>query len=96
MTFGIYLPNAATWVGGPRFADRNLWSIAMETEPLALRPRAAAKALGISVRTLWNLTAPRGPIRAVKAGAGKRAAVLYPMANLTAFVNGRAHAGAAR
>jgi len=68
----------------------------METELLALRPREAAKALGISVRTLWNLTAPRGPIHAVKVGTGKRAAVLYPMANLTEFLNGRAPAGAAR
>lgn len=64
----------------------------METktpETLALRPREAAKALGISVRTLWNLTAPRGPIQAVKAGTGKRAAVLYPVAGLRAFVAGR-------
>ena len=30
--------------------------------PLALRPRDAARALGISERTLWSLTAPRGAL----------------------------------
>ena len=60
----------------------------METEPLALRPREAAKALGISVRMLWSLTAPRGPIEATRTGDGRRAAVLYPVAGLKAFVAG--------
>ena len=44
-------------------------------ESLALRLREAAKALGISPRTLWGLTAPRGPIPGVRVGSGKRRAV---------------------
>jgi predicted DNA-binding transcriptional regulator AlpA len=49
---------------------------------LALRPREAAKALGISPRTLWGLTTPRGPIRCVRIGQGKRRAVLYSVSEL--------------
>ena len=51
-------------------------------ESLALRPREAAAALGISARTLWGLTAPRGPIPCVRVGSGKRRTVLYPTAML--------------
>ena len=47
---------------------------------LALRPREAAKALGISERMLWSLTAPRGTIPAVRIGT----CVLYPVAGLQA------------
>lgn len=54
--------------------------------PLALRPREAAKALGISARTLWGLTAPRGPIPCVRVGSGKRQSVLYPVAMLDAWL----------
>jgi hypothetical protein len=53
----------------------------METqsvEPMAMRPRDAAKALGIGARTLWALTAPRGPIPCLRIGNGKRQTVLYP------------------
>ena len=49
--------------------------------PLALRPRDAAKALGISPRLLWQLTHD-GVIPHVKVGAGKRKCVLYPVAAL--------------
>ena len=52
------------------------------TEPLALRPRDAAKSLGISARTLWGLTSPRGPIPCLRIGHGKRQTVLYPVAML--------------
>ena len=38
------------------------------TDRLLLNPRDAARALSISERTLWGLTAPRGPIRAVRVG----------------------------
>jgi hypothetical protein len=38
-------------------------------KPLLLNARQAAKSLSISSGTLWNLTAPRGPIPAVKIGA---------------------------
>ena len=61
----------------------------METQPvesLALRPREAAKALSISARTLWGLTAPRGPIPCVRVGIGKRQTVLYPTAALQAWL----------
>jgi hypothetical protein len=53
---------------------------------LSLRPREAAKALGISARTLWGLTAPRGPIPCVRVGSGKRQTVLYPTATLQAWL----------
>jgi excisionase family DNA binding protein len=46
--------------------------------PLSVRTRDAADVLGISVRKLFALTAPRGPIRAAKVGT----AVLYPVAEL--------------
>ncbi len=56
-------------------------------ESLALRPRDAAKALGISARTLWGLTAPRGPIPCLRIGHGKRQTVLYPVADLQAWLS---------
>ncbi len=40
-----------------------------EARPLLLDARQAAKSLSISKGTLFNLTAPRGPIPAVKIGA---------------------------
>ena len=46
--------------------------------PLALSPRDAAQALGISERTLWSATQPRGPIPSVKLGNR----VLYPVTGL--------------
>ena len=61
----------------------------MSTQPvvsLALRPREAAQALGISPRSLWGLTAPRGPIPCVKIGGGKRSAVLYRVADLNSWL----------
>lgn len=52
-------------------------------QPLALRPREAARVLGICQRTLWALTAPRGPIPCVKHGNGARGGlVLYRVADL--------------
>jgi predicted DNA-binding transcriptional regulator AlpA len=53
---------------------------------LTLRARQAAKALGISPRTLWSLTAPRGPIPCVRIGRGKRQSVMYPIAELQAWL----------
>lgn len=61
-------------------------------ESLALRPREASKALGISPRTLWGLTAPRGPILCVRIGSGKRQSVLYPTADLQAWLTRQAEA----
>jgi excisionase family DNA binding protein len=53
------------------------------SSPLALRPREAAKALGISPRLLWQLTKD-GHIPCVRFGGGKRQTVRYPVAELLA------------
>jgi excisionase family DNA binding protein len=55
---------------------------------LAMRPREAAKALGISPRLLWQLTHD-GVVPCVRVGSGKRRAVLYPMAALQSWLEGR-------
>ncbi|MCA9278202.1 MAG: helix-turn-helix domain-containing protein [Phycisphaeraceae bacterium] len=47
-------------------------------EPLAVRPREAAKLLGIGQRTLWALSQPRGDIPTIRVGT----AVLYPVEGL--------------
>ena len=62
------------------------------TSPLALRPRDAAKSLGISARTLWGLTSPRGPIPCLRVGHGKRQTVLYPVADLQTWLSRQAEA----
>jgi excisionase family DNA binding protein len=54
--------------------------------PLALRPREAARVLGIGARTLWGQTIPRGPIPCVRVGK----AVLYPVAGLEAWLSQQA------
>lgn len=61
-------------------------------ESLALRPRDAAKALGISARTLWGLTSPRGPIPCLRIGQGRRRTVLYPVADLQVWLSRQAQA----
>jgi excisionase family DNA binding protein len=53
--------------------------------PLALRPREAAKALGICTRHLWQLTKD-GHIPCVRVGSGTRKTVLYPLAELQAWL----------
>lgn len=58
--------------------------------PLALRPREAAKALGISPRLLWQLTKD-GHVPCVRVGNGKRQAVLYPLADLQAWLSRQAN-----
>ena len=62
------------------------------TTPLALRPREAAKALGISPRLLWQLTRD-GHIPCVRVGGGKRRTVLYPTADLRAWLTEQAAKG---
>jgi excisionase family DNA binding protein len=47
-------------------------TIAGSPAPLLLTPRDAARALAVSPRTLWALTAPRGPIPAVRIGRAVR------------------------
>ena len=80
----------------PHFAASDLLEqVSMATQPvesLALRPRDAARALGISARTLWGLTAPRGPIPCLRIGHGKRQTVLYPVADLQAWLSRQAEA----
>jgi excisionase family DNA binding protein len=53
--------------------------------PLALRPRDAAKALGISPRLLWQLTHD-GHIPCARIGTGKRRTVLYPVDQLLSWL----------
>ena len=60
--------------------------------PLALRPREAAKSLGISPRLLWQLTKD-GHIPCVRIGNGKRRTVLYPLADLQAWLTRQAAVG---
>jgi excisionase family DNA binding protein len=59
--------------------------------PLALRPREAAKALGISARHLWQLTKD-GHVPSVRVGNGKRQTVLYAVAELQAWLTRQAAA----
>ncbi len=58
---------------------------------ISLRPRDAAKALGIGQRKLWQLTSPRGPIPCVRVGT----CVLYPTALLEAWLAEEAKKGGA-
>ena len=54
-----------------------------ETTPkLLLSAREAAKVLSVCERTLFSLTAPRGPIPSVRLGSR----VLYPVAALEAWI----------
>jgi excisionase family DNA binding protein len=92
--FGIFLPNAAPTVMraalcGKRFVGAAIMTPTSVTSPLALRPREAAKALGISPRLLWQLTKD-GHVPCVRVGNGKRRTVLYPLADLQAWLTRQA------
>ncbi|MHB8969718.1 MAG: helix-turn-helix domain-containing protein [Pirellulaceae bacterium] len=52
---------------------------------LALRPKEAAKALGISTRTLWNWTR-LGVVPSIRLGQGKRRSTLYPLEALNEWM----------
>jgi hypothetical protein len=67
----------------PLLGDR--FELADSIPPLALRPRAAAKALGVSERWLWQQTRD-GRIPCVRVNGGRRGAVLYPLAELQAWL----------
>jgi hypothetical protein len=54
-------------------------------QQLALRPREAAKAIGIGIRLLWQLTKD-GRIPCVRVGGAKRNTILYPVAALQAWL----------
>lgn len=56
---------------------------------LAMRPRQAAAALGISPRLLWQLTKD-GHIPCVRVGGGKRKTKLYPTSALQAWLSRQA------
>src|SRR5207244_2425171 len=47
-------------------------TVSTPAERLLLSPAEAARALSISPRTLWSLTAPRGPISVVRCGRSVR------------------------
>jgi excisionase family DNA binding protein len=94
--FGLFLPNAATTVMRAALrGKRPVGAVNMTTAsilpPLALRPREAAEALGISPRLLWQLTKD-GHIPCVRVGSGKRRTVLYPLADLQAWLTRQAGA----
>ncbi len=55
-------------------SEYNTSATARDADPLALRPREAAQALGISERTLWSLT-KAGKVPFVRFGK----AVRYPV-----------------
>ena len=57
--------------------------------PLALRPKDAARVLGIGERKLWELTHPRGPIPCVRVGT----CCLYPVDRLRAWLAAEAAKG---
>ncbi len=63
-------------------------------EPLAVRPKQAARLIGVSERTLFNLT-KRGELRAVRLGTAKQSGVLYPVAELRRFLAERLSGDAA-
>jgi len=52
---------------------------------LLLNVRQAADALAVCEKTLWALTAPRGPLPSVRIGR----AVRYHVADLQAFIESR-------
>ncbi len=52
---------------------------------LLLKTLEAAKSLGICERTLWGLTAPRGPIPAVRIGR----AVRFDPHDLQVYIDGQ-------
>ncbi|MBN2290919.1 MAG: helix-turn-helix domain-containing protein [Pirellulales bacterium] len=55
------------------------------TPPLLVSAREASRMLGICEKSLWTLTAPRGPIPAVK--LGKR--ILYCPLDLIQFIEAK-------
>lgn len=62
------------------------------TQPLALRPREAAKALQISPRLLWQLSKD-GKVPCIRVGSGKRQTLLYSVAALKDWLEDRSMKG---
>ena len=97
--YRIRLPPGDIRVCGLHFVAHDPWErVIMHTKhvettlALALRPREAAKALGISPQLLWQLTHD-GHVPCVRVGSGKRRTVLYPTADLQAWLTRQAEAG---
>ena len=63
-----------------------------DADRILLTVSEASKALSISQRTLWALTAPRGPLPAVRIG---RRAVRYDPADLREFIDRQKQGGEA-
>jgi len=64
-------------------------------EPLALKPRQAARLLNISQRTLWAWTQDgRIPYVVMSKGRDGRRTILYPVDDLRRWLSERAHAAA--
>jgi excisionase family DNA binding protein len=59
---------------------------------LALRPREAARLIGVSERFLWDLTRT-GTIPCIRLGVGKRRTVRYPLSALTRWLETQATDG---
>ena len=59
---------------------------------LLLTPRDAAKALAISEKTLWTLSAPRGPIPTIRVG---ERSIRYSVAALQRWIDSEQTAAAA-
>ena len=59
------------------------------TDRLLLPPREAAAALSISERTLWAVTAPRGPLPAVRIGRSVR----YCVDDIRRWIDGQKETG---
>jgi excisionase family DNA binding protein len=76
---------------GERSAGATIMVPTNLSTPLALRPREAAKALGISARHLWQLTKD-GQIPCVRVGTGTRKTVLYSVDELKTWLARRAEA----
>jgi excisionase family DNA binding protein len=92
--FGNSLQNAAPTgmqaaLCGKRSAGATIMVRTDLSSPLTLRPREAAKALGISARHLWQLTKD-GHIPCVRVGSGTRKTVLYPVAQLQSWLASQA------
>ena len=60
-------------------------------EKLLLSANEAARALGISVKSLWNFTIPRGSIPSIKIGSR----VLYSPADLQEWIESHRNGGIA-
>ena len=61
---------------------------------LLVGARAAAELLGISERTLWSISMPRGDLPVVRVGFGRKPRVLYSPTSLRAWIAAREQAAA--